>query len=69
MCDVKKKYVLSAQDINYEITLEESGIEVEPAEPGQNDSGVAKGNNALSVLDNPDTRQEFINQLLEVIDT
>lgn len=53
-------------DIDYEITLEESGIEVEKVESGENDSGIANGNNALTVLDNPDTRQEFINQLLEL---
>lgn len=51
------------QDIDYGITLEESGIEVEAEESSV---GVAKGKNALTVLDNPETREQFTNQLLEV---
>ncbi|XP_054264625.1 CDK5 regulatory subunit-associated protein 3-like [Macrosteles quadrilineatus] len=50
-------------DIDYGITLEESGIEVECEE---STAGVARGKNALLLLDNPDTREEVINQLLEL---
>uniref|UniRef100_A0A1B6L5Z9 CDK5 regulatory subunit-associated protein 3 n=1 Tax=Graphocephala atropunctata TaxID=36148 RepID=A0A1B6L5Z9_9HEMI len=50
-------------DIDYGITLEESGIEVDNEE---STVGMAKGKNALTVLDNPETREQFINQLLEL---
>lgn len=56
------------QEIDYDITLEESGIVLE-SETGNEDSlaeGIAKGKQAYSLLDNPETREEFINQLLEV---
>lgn len=46
------------------ISLEESGIVVEAA--GQ-EGGVASGREALTILDNPVTRNDFIDQLLEVI--
>lgn len=46
-----------------EISLDESGIVVE----GQGLSGgVARGEDALSLLDNPSTRNQFIDQLVEV---
>lgn len=50
-------------DFNYDVTLEESGIEVEVAEK---ESNIARGTEALTVLDNPKTRDEFIAQLMEV---
>lgn len=50
-------------DIDYGISLEESGIEVEPAEQ---DISVARGVEAYTVLDNPKTRDEFISQLMEL---
>lgn len=50
-------------DFNYEQPLEESGIVVEVVEQ---ESNVAKGNEAYTVLDNPKTRDEFISQLMEV---
>lgn len=49
-------------DYDYGITIDESGIEVEAAE----ETSVAKGNEANLVLDNPNTRNEFLVQLLEV---
>ena len=50
-------------DIDYGISLEESGIEVETVEQ---DTNVARGVEAYTVLDNPKTRDEFISQLMEV---
>ncbi|XP_065212865.1 CDK5 regulatory subunit-associated protein 3 [Planococcus citri] len=50
-------------DIDYGISLEESGIEVETAEKETN---VARGVEAYTVLDNPKTRDEFISQLMEL---
>lgn len=49
--------------IDFEISLEESGIVVEAV---GNDGGDATGSQALTVLDNPETRNDFINQLFEV---
>ncbi|XP_016843000.1 CDK5RAP3-like protein isoform X2 [Nasonia vitripennis] len=49
--------------IDFEISLEESGIVVEAA---GNDGGNASGSQALTILDNPDTRNDFINQLFEL---
>lgn len=49
--------------IDFDISLEESGIVVEAA---GNDGGNATGSHALTILDNPDTRNDFINQLFEV---
>lgn len=46
-----------------EVSLEESGIVVEKS--GM-DGGVAKGSDALTVLDNPKTRDQVINELLEL---
>ena len=50
-------------EIDFGISMDESGIEVEPA---NKDVSVARGKEALTVLDNPSTRNEFIAQLLEV---
>ena len=52
-----------AEQIDYNISLEESGIVVEAA--GQ-EGGTARGSEAYTILDNPTTRSEFINQLFEV---
>lgn len=49
-------------DLN-NISLEESGIVVEAA--GQ-EGGIASGREALTILDNPVTRNDFIDQLLEL---
>lgn len=53
----------SAEEIDYNVSLEESGIVVEAA---GHEGGVATGSEAYTVLDNPTTRSEFINQLFEV---
>lgn len=50
-------------EIDYDISLEESGIVVEAA---GHEGGVAAGSDAYTILDNPTTRSEFINQLFEV---
>lgn len=52
-----------AGEIDYNISLEESGIVVEAA---GHEGGVAMGSEAYTILDNPTTRSEFINQLFEV---
>lgn len=51
-------------EIDYNISLE-SGIVVEA---DGHDGGVATGKEALTVLDNPSTRNEFIDQLFEVLE-
>lgn len=51
------------QDIDYGISLEESGIVVESP---QIDGSIARGNEALTLLDNYQTRNEFMNDILEV---
>ncbi|KAG7203765.1 hypothetical protein KM043_013788 [Ampulex compressa] len=53
----------AVEDINYNISLEESGIVVEAA---GHEGGTATGNEAYTVLDNPTTRTDFINQLFEL---
>lgn len=53
----------AAAEIDYNISLEESGIVVEAA---GHEGGVATGCDAYTILDNPITRSEFINQLFEV---
>ncbi|XP_020292400.1 CDK5 regulatory subunit-associated protein 3 isoform X1 [Pseudomyrmex gracilis] len=50
-------------EIDYDISLEESGIVVEAA---GHEGGVATGCNAYTILDNPTTRSEFIDQLFEL---
>ena len=50
-------------DIDYNISLEESGIVVEAA---GHEGGTATGTEAYRVLDNPATRDDFINQLFEL---
>ncbi|KOC65049.1 CDK5 regulatory subunit-associated protein 3, partial [Habropoda laboriosa] len=50
-------------DIDYNISLEESGIVVEAA---GHEGGTATGTEAYTVLDNPATRSDFINQLFEL---
>lgn len=50
-------------NIDFEISLEESGIVVESS---GTDGGVASGNYVYTVLDNPSTRSDFIDQLFEV---
>lgn len=50
-------------NIDYNISLEESGIVVEAA---GHEGGIATGIEAYTVLDNPSTRNDFINQLIEV---
>lgn len=50
-------------EIDYNISLEESGIVVETT---GHEGGVATGSDAYTILDNPITRSEFINQLFEV---
>ncbi|XP_014214737.1 CDK5RAP3-like protein [Copidosoma floridanum] len=52
-----------ADDINFEIALEESGIVVEA---DGNDGGNASGSQAWTILDNPETRTEFVDQLMEL---
>lgn len=52
-----------AAEIDYNISLEESGIVVEKPD---HEGGVATGCDAYTILDNPITRSEFINQLFEV---
>ncbi|XP_046493249.1 CDK5 regulatory subunit-associated protein 3 [Neodiprion pinetum] len=53
----------TAEEIDFNISLEESGIVVEAAGL---DGGIATGTEALTVLDNPSTRNDFIDQLLEL---
>lgn len=52
-----------AEEIDYDISLEESGIVVEAV---GHEGGVATGNEAYTILDYPATRVEFINELFEV---
>ncbi|PSN58422.1 hypothetical protein C0J52_02807 [Blattella germanica] len=51
------------QDIDFNVTLEESGIVVESS---GTEGGVAKGKEALTLLDNPKTRNRFIDELMEL---
>lgn len=53
----------AAQEIDFNISLEESGIVVEQTGI---DGGVAKGNDAYTLLDNPRTRNQTIDELLEL---
>ncbi|XP_018374093.1 PREDICTED: CDK5 regulatory subunit-associated protein 3 isoform X1 [Trachymyrmex cornetzi] len=53
----------SIMEIDHNISLEESGIVVETVD---HEGGMATGSEAYTILDNPTTRSEFINQLFEV---
>lgn len=53
----------ATEEVDYNISLEESGIVVEAT---GHEGGVARGHEAYTILDNPKTRFEFINQLFEV---
>uniref|UniRef100_A0A1L8DM00 Putative cdk5 activator-binding protein n=1 Tax=Nyssomyia neivai TaxID=330878 RepID=A0A1L8DM00_9DIPT len=55
--------VLDAGDINLDISLEESGIVVES---GGQSGGVARNEEALTVLDAPTYRDRFIDELMEL---
>lgn len=48
---------------SYDISMDESGIVVESSSQPTN---VASGSDSYTILDNPKTRDEFVNQLLEV---
>ncbi|XP_025208456.1 CDK5 regulatory subunit-associated protein 3 [Melanaphis sacchari] len=52
-----------SEDIDYGISLEESGIVVENV---QTDGSIARGNEALTLLDNFKTKNEFMNDILEL---
>ncbi|XP_025153290.1 CDK5RAP3-like protein isoform X2 [Harpegnathos saltator] len=51
------------EEIDCDISLEESGIVVEAV---GHEGGIAAGRDAYTILDNPATRVEFINQLFEL---
>uniref|UniRef100_A0A1B0GNA4 Uncharacterized protein n=1 Tax=Phlebotomus papatasi TaxID=29031 RepID=A0A1B0GNA4_PHLPP len=55
--------VTDPAEINFDISLEESGIVVEG---GGQSGGVARGEEALSVLDAPKYRDQFIDELMEL---
>ncbi|XP_078036546.1 CDK5 regulatory subunit-associated protein 3 [Augochlora pura] len=55
--------VAPADGIDFNVSLEESGIVVEAAGI---EGGVANGTEAYKILDNPSTRNDFINQLYEL---
>uniref|UniRef100_A0A7G3AEP5 Putative cdk5 activator-binding protein n=1 Tax=Lutzomyia longipalpis TaxID=7200 RepID=A0A7G3AEP5_LUTLO len=55
--------VTDPAEINFDISLEESGIVVEG---GGQSGGVARGEEALSILDAPTYRDRFIDELLEL---
>ncbi|XP_062893121.1 CDK5 regulatory subunit-associated protein 3 isoform X2 [Mobula hypostoma] len=41
-------------------------VEISIVEPGKEDDGVARGNDALSILENTGTRNQFVNELMEL---
>ncbi|GAB0096521.1 CDK5RAP3-like protein [Sergentomyia squamirostris] len=55
--------VQDSGEINFDISLEESGIVVEGA--GQS-GGIARGEEALNILDSPKYRDQFIDELMEL---
>lgn len=61
--DASAEEPAAEQQIDYDVSLEESGIVVESAGC---EGGTATGPEAYTVLDNPTTRSEFINELLQV---
>lgn len=50
-------------EIDYNISLEDSGIKVEGSGLA---GGVAKGDEALSLLDSPSHRDQFLDEIFEV---
>lgn len=50
-------------EINFDISLKDTGITIESS--GM-EGGVAKNNEALSVLDHPHYRDQFLDELFEV---
>ena len=54
---------IAPADIDYNVSLEESGIVVEAA---GHEGGNATGTEAYTILDNPTTRSDFINDLFEL---
>ncbi|CAH0546182.1 unnamed protein product [Brassicogethes aeneus] len=50
--------------LDVDINLEESGIVVEKSGL---DGGIARGDEALTILDNPKTREQIINNLMEIL--
>ena len=60
---IVEESITSTEAIDFNISMEESGIIVEAA---GNDGGHATGMQALKILDNPETRNNFINELFEV---
>lgn len=51
------------QEINFDISLEDSGIKVESS---GHDGGVARNDEALSVLDAPSYRDQFLDEIFEL---
>lgn len=54
----------NADEISFEISLKDSGITVESS--GM-EGGIARNHEALTVLDNPNYREQFLDELFEVI--
>lgn len=55
---------VAVNEIDYSISLEDSGIKVEG---GGLAGGVAKNDQALTILDAPSYREQFLDELFEVI--
>lgn len=53
----------NAAEIDFDISIKDSGITIESS--GM-EGGVAKNNEALSVLDSPNHREQFLDELFEV---
>ncbi|XP_062551461.1 CDK5RAP3-like protein [Armigeres subalbatus] len=60
---VQEEVAPNGNDIDFNISLEESGIVVEG---DGNAGGAAKGEEAYSIFDSPSYRERFINELLEL---
>lgn len=54
----------AVNEIDFNISLEDSGIKVESSGLG---GGVAKNDQALTILDSPSYREQFLDELFEVI--